>query len=131
MKLSTTKQIGDFGEQKAVNYLRRRGYTVKARNYRAGHYEIDIIASRFRELAFVEVKTRSYSNPDEIELLPPPGNAVKRDKQRFTRQAAKQYLYEHPGNKRPRMDVIEVWLIKQADGKRPKVWKIRHLKGEY
>ena len=131
MKLSTTKQIGDFGEQKAVNYLRLRGYTVKERNYRAGHYEIDIIASRFRELAFVEVKTRTYSNPEEIETLPPPGNAVKRDKQRFTRQAAKQYLYEHPSNKRPRMDVIEVWLVRDEKNNKTKVAKINHIKAAY
>ncbi|MBQ9760622.1 MAG: YraN family protein [Clostridia bacterium] len=131
MKKRTTKQIGDFGEQRAVNYLRLRGYTVKERNYRAGHYEIDIIASRFSELAFVEVKTRTYDDPSTIDLMPPPSNAVKRDKQRFTRQAAKQYLYENPSNKKPRMDVIEVWLLKQPNGKKPKVWRIRHMKGVY
>lgn len=130
MKERTTKEIGDFGEQRAVNYLRLRGYTVKKRNYRAGHYEIDIIAERWREIAFVEVKTRTYE-PETIGVMPPPGNAVKRDKQRFTRQAAKQYLYECPTKKQPRMDVIEVWLVKRPDKVRPKVWKIRHLKGVY
>ena len=74
--MKTTKEIGDFGEQRAVNYLRLRGYTVKERNYRAGHYEIDIIAQRWNEIAFVEVKTRTYKAQD-IETAPPPGNAVK------------------------------------------------------
>ena len=130
MKKVTTKVIGDFGEQRAVNYLRLRGYTVKERNYRAGHYEIDIIAQRWNEIAFVEVKTRTYTQ-ESIDVLPPPSHAVNKDKQRFTRQAAKQYLYENRIQKKPRMDVIEVWMIKEPNGKRPKVCKIRHLKGVY
>ena len=127
----TTKEIGDYGEQLAVNYLRFRGYTVKERNYHAGHYEIDVIATRFRTVAFVEVKTRTYRQGDAIDWMPPPGNAVKRDKQFFTRQAAKQYLFEHPSGKRPRMDVIEIWLLESSNGAKPKVYKIRHLKGAY
>lgn len=128
--MKTTKEIGDFGERRAVNYLRLRGYTVKERNYRTGHYEIDIIAQRWKEIAFVEVKTRTYKT-EELETAPPPGTAVRKDKQRFTRRAAQQYLYETQSKKRPRMDVIEVWLLEAPDGMRPKVWKIRHLKGVY
>ena len=127
---SSNKSIGDFGEARAVAYLRRRGYIITERNYRTGHYEIDIIARRWNEIAFVEVKTRTYE-ADEIDRAPPPGNAVKRDKQYFTRRAAQQYLFEHPTRRRPRMDVIEVWLLKQENSKRPKVYKIRHLKGAY
>lgn len=130
MRQSTTKEIGDHGEQRAVNYLRLRGYTVKERNYRSGHYEIDVIAQRWNEIAFVEVKTRTYT-PETIGVLPPPSHAVNKEKQHFTRQAAKQYLYENRINKKPRMDVIEVWMIKKNDQPRPKVWKIRHLKGVY
>lgn len=130
MKMRTTKAIGDFGEQRAVNYLRLRGYTVKERNYRAGHYEIDIIAQRWNEIAFVEVKTRTYT-PETIGVLPPPSHAVNKEKQRFTRQAAKQYLFENQIKKKPRMDVIEVWMIKDPTKFRPKIQKIRHLKGVY
>lgn len=126
-----SKRIGDWGEQYAVNYLRWRGYTVKERNYRAGHHEIDIIASRFGLLVFVEVKARSYL-PSEVDALPPPGTAVKRDKQRFTRQAAREYLFTHPTKKKPRMDVIEVWLQKQeSPDKKPKLLRIHHIPGAY
>jgi len=92
-KTNKSHSIGEFGERYAARYLRLRGYTVLERNYRAGHHEIDIIAANLTTIAFVEVKTRSYS-PEEIELLPPPGTAVKADKQRFTRLAARQYLFE-------------------------------------
>ena len=47
------------------------------------------------------------------------------DKIRFTRAAAMRYLREHPTNKRPRMDVIEVWLV---DGK---VRRVRWIRGAY
>ena len=39
-------------------WLRERGYYIVERNWRAGSYEIDIIAQRFDTMHFVEVKTR-------------------------------------------------------------------------
>lgn len=130
MSTYTAKEIGDRGEQIAVHYLRLHGYTVKKRNYRAGKYEIDIIASTWTDIAFVEVKTRTCKKED-IERLPPPKHAVDVDKQSFTRRAARQYLYEHPTKKRPRMDVIEIWLSPAEGGKKPKMLKLNHIKAAY
>ena len=39
-----TTQIGNLGEDPAVEWLRERGYYIVERNWRAGSYEIDIIA---------------------------------------------------------------------------------------
>ena len=130
MLFSTTKQIGDWGERYAVHYLRRHGYTVKERNWRSGKCEIDIIAATLRDLVFVEVKTRSY-DAAELSTAPPPGTAVRAEKQQLTRQGAKAYLYQHPTKKRPRMDVIEIWLEKAPEGTRPRVLKINHIKAAY
>ena len=124
----TAKETGNLGEALAVSYLRRRGYIIIERNYRAGHHEIDIIARRWKTIVFVEVKTRTY-RPEEIETAPPPGNAVRKDKKQFTRQAARQYLYEHYTTHQPRMDVIEIWLVSKKG--KPLVHKIRHIKGAY
>ena len=126
----TTKQIGDFGERMAVRYLRLRGYTVKERNWRSGHMEIDIIASNFTTIAFVEVKARTYTQ-ETIDLAPPPGTAVKSEKQRLTRKAAKDYLWQHPTKKQPRMDVIEIWLVNDDKSGKTKVAKINHIKAAY
>jgi len=126
----TRKEIGDFGERKAVTYLRLRGYTVKERNWVSGKCEIDIIAATLKDLVFVEVKTRTYEESSWKDA-PPPGLAVHADKQTYTRRAAQDYLRRHPTKKQPRMDVIEVWLSKEADGKRPKVLKIHHIKAAY
>ena len=114
----------------AVRYLRLHGYTIKERNWRSGHMEIDIIATNLSTVAFVEVKTRTYTK-DTIDTAPPPGNAVKSEKQRLTRKAAKDYLWQHPTKKQPRMDVIEVWLVQNDRNGKSKVAKINHIKGAY
>ena len=101
--IQTAKEIGDFGETKAVHYLRWRGYTVKERNYRAGHHEIDIIAANFTTIAFVEVKTResvSYGTPAE---------AVDKNKQQRYRMIAKFYWMKTKEEPNARFDVAEVY----------------------
>ncbi len=69
------RELGDLGEQIAVEHLRRRGYEVLARNVRTPRGEIDLIASHGATLAFVEIKTRRVSSrqqtirPDQDPLL--------------------------------------------------------------
>ena len=53
--LSTT-QKGARGEEAAASYLESRGWTVLERNFRTRVGEIDIIARRGDQVAFVEVK---------------------------------------------------------------------------
>lgn len=131
MQFQNTKEIGDFGEAKAVHYLRWHGYTVKERNWRAGKCEIDIIASTLHDVVFVEVKTRTYQSQETLESASPPRTAVHAEKQRLTRQAAREYLFRHPTKKQPRMDVIEVWLLQSTDDHRPRVARIHHIKAAY
>lgn len=124
-----TKDIGDYGEMLAARYLRRHGYLIKERNWRTGHLEIDIIAQTWRTVAFVEVKTRTYTE-DTIAVLAPPKTAVHAEKQRLTRRAAREYLFQTHSKRAPRMDVIEISLIKKEDG-RICVADIHHIKGAY
>lgn len=131
MKFATKKEIGDYGERLAANRLRLRGYTVKERNWFAGKCEIDIIASTLRDIVFVEVKTRTYGEDEDWQHAPPPSLAVHAQKQYHTRQAAQAYLRLHPTSKRPRMDVIEVWLSRPKNGKRPRLLKLHHIKAAY
>lgn len=100
---------GKVGEKKAARYLKRKGYRILERNYRAGKHEIDLIAYDKREdcLVFVEVKARSES---QFGL---PGEAVNANKQRFLRLAALSYLKQIKGEESPaRFDVIEVYFDK-------------------
>ena len=121
------KQVGDLGEQIAVRYLRRHGYWIRERNWRAGKDEIDIIASTLRDVVFVEVKTRRY-DADALDNAPPPSLAVHAHKQQHTRACAMSYLRSHRLHKQPRMDVIEVWLSKDE---KPRLLRLHHIKAAY
>ena len=130
MKKNATKAVGDFGERRAAIYLLLHGYFIKARNYRSGKYEIDIVAENRTDVIFAEVKTRVYSS-DNDHGTPPPRDAIHAEKQKFTRTAALHYLNTHSVKKQPRMDVIEVYLLKRENKKKFKVLKIRHIKAAY
>ncbi|MBN4070189.1 YraN family protein [Olleya sp. AH-315-F22] len=62
-------KLGKKGEQLAVDYLIKKGYTIVQRNYRFQKAEVDIIAQLKDTLAIVEVKTRStadFGNPQDF-----------------------------------------------------------------
>lgn len=58
------KQLGQLGEQLAVDYLTGRGYAIVERNWQFKPHEIDIIAMKDGRLIIVEVKTRSDGDMD-------------------------------------------------------------------
>lgn len=59
MLKSQTSQTGALGEEVACTFLRRKGFTVIAKNYRKPWGEIDIIAEKGGIVRFVEVKAFS------------------------------------------------------------------------
>ena len=59
---TTTKQLGDQGEQVVVDYLEASGHEIVARNYKTKLFEVDIISRRGRVLYFTEVKYRGGSD---------------------------------------------------------------------
>ena len=50
--------LGKAGEDAAAKYLEQNGYTIRDRNWRKNHLELDIVADKDKELIIVEVKTR-------------------------------------------------------------------------
>ena len=104
-------KLGEWGEARAVRYLRRRLYRIVATNYSNKCGEIDIIARRGKVLAFVEVKTRrgtAYGSGVE---------AVTARKQRQIIRAAQLYLLQTPDMRdlQPRFDIIGVLVKPGAD----------------
>ncbi len=84
------RRTGVRGETYAYWYLRRQGYTVVARNYTVPGIkgEIDMAGYDGSVLAFVEVKTRSASQPG----VPAPEEAVNWEKRRNVARVARQFL---------------------------------------
>lgn len=56
MHNASTKGTGALGENIAVQFLQKKGYTILERNYSKPWGEIDIIALRNNVVRFVEVK---------------------------------------------------------------------------
>ena len=98
---------GRIGEDLAHRYLRRRGCTIVARNYRtrSGSGEIDLVAWQGGTLVFVEVKTR------DSQEFGAPDRAVDTDKKRHLRTAASDYARRADVEwGRTRFDIVSVVL---------------------
>lgn len=61
--------LGSWGEDIAVAHLLREGATIRERNWRSGHLETDIIASKGDTFIFAEVKTRADMDEDPLEAI--------------------------------------------------------------
>ena len=134
MKTRTTTETGRYGEELAVKLLRKKGYKILERNYRAGHNEIDIIAENKEYTVFVEVKTRTEHRVYGFEYGEP-AQAVNYSKQKRTVQCAKAYLYKRDGNnehdKMIRFDIIEVYLKDTMFATSPALLKIEHMEDAF
>jgi len=97
------KNLGDFGEYVAADFLEAKGYRVIEKNYFAAGGELDLIAETKDFLIFVEVKTRKSAK------FGTPAEAVDSKKQQHMLAAAREYLTYHSTNKELRFDVIEVY----------------------
>src|SRR5690554_2170499 len=104
------KEFGRWGEERAAEYLKNRGYRIVERNYRVSRGEIDLIVEKGDYLVFVEVKTRKsffHGLPQE---------AVDFRKQNKLRQIANYYLLQNKTMKKMRFDVLCI-NIKNNKGK--------------
>ncbi|MGB4373110.1 MAG: YraN family protein [Halanaerobiales bacterium] len=105
------REVGKYGEEKAIEYLEKKGYEIIARNYRTGRGEIDIIARDQQYIVFIEVKLRkslAYGYPQ---------TAVDYRKQEKIRQLAQYFLLKNGLNTELiRFDVISI-LVESGKSK--------------
>ena len=87
---TTTKQLGDRGEQVVVDYLEASGHEIVARNYKTKLFEVDIISQKNEMLYFTEVKYRS--DHDFGEAL----DFIDKKKQQKMHLAVAGFLATHP-----------------------------------
>ncbi len=111
------KEFGKKGEEKGVEFLKKKGYEIIDRNYLKRTGEIDIIAfdPKYKEYVFVEVKTRKNSNfgyPEEF---------VDDEKMEKITETAENWLTDNNiKNPEWRIDIISIeWGEKEPE--------IRHL----
>jgi putative endonuclease len=116
-----TKEIGDFGERAAEEYLEEKDYEILERNFRLKFGEIDIIAENDACIVFVEVKTRKSN------LFGEPSEYVNRNKRMRVKKAAACYM--DVVNNNVRFDVIEVFY--EESGGELFVTKINHIENAF
>jgi putative endonuclease len=108
---------GKLGEDRAEQWLRRRGYQILRRNVRTRAGEIDLVGLEEGVLCYVEVKARAS------DLFGTAIHAVPFAKQRRLARAAALDLASHPHAGPCRFDVLamdlegDIWrftLVKDA-----------------
>ncbi|MCP9459947.1 MAG: ribonuclease HII [Candidatus Nanosyncoccus sp. P13S_S20_bin.18.1] len=87
---TTTKQLGDQGEQVVVDYLEVSGHEIMARNYKTKLFEVDIISRKNEMLYFTEVKYRS------VHDFGAGLDFIDKKKQEKMRLAVAGFLATHP-----------------------------------
>ena len=97
------KELGQHGEDLAVEFLQRQGYKILERNFRNKLGEVDIIALDEGVICFIEVKTRRTA------LCGTPFEAISRPKQFKLARLALSYLkYKRLLERPARFDVMAV-----------------------
>ena len=95
---------GKKGEELAARFLKKSGYKILEKNFKKPYGEIDIIAQKGENIAFVEVKTR------KSDIYGTPAEFVTAKKQLRLKKAAYAYIQKNNLDAEFTFDIIEVYL---------------------
>lgn len=116
-----SRLLGRWGEDRAADYLRGKGFHIVAANWRCRFGELDLIAADDTYLCFVEVKLRKSAAYGSAAA------SVDRHKQNRLRTAATLYLSQHPTDLQPRFDVMEIYAPRGIDTSRPELIHLENV----
>lgn len=100
--MATHNDLGELGEELAVEELEKNGYEIVERNWRYKKAEIDIIARKNDVLAIVEVKTRSS------DYIGDPQDFVSPKKIKLLVEAVNEYVISKDLDVEVRFDIIAI-----------------------
>ena len=100
--MAAHNELGKLGEELAVDFLKKEGYTILATNWIFQKAEIDILAQKEDILAVVEVKTRSSI---EFGL---PQDFVKPKKIQLLVKAINEYVTQNDLDVEVRFDIVAI-----------------------
>ncbi|MEP2238442.1 MAG: YraN family protein [Maribacter sp.] len=95
-------EFGKEGEKIAVDYLQKKGYAIKYKNYRYLKAEVDIIASIDDVLVIIEVRSRSTDFFENI------AETVTPKKIKLLVMAADHYVTDNNLDVEVRFDIITI-----------------------
>ncbi len=107
--MSHNKIIGNYGEDLAVNFLKKKGYKIIGRNVQMRHKELDIIAKIKDIVVFVEVKTNTSKH------ILAEDNMTKR-KIKNLKTAISDYIHRNNlSTKIIRLDLISIDIVQDQN----------------
>ena len=109
---------GKLGEELAQRWIVENGYQLISKNWRCGHWEIDMIATKNNKLHFFEVKTRRSSQFGFPEDL------VDKKKLHFFISAGTEYIRQYPEFKWICFNILSISL---NDEKKPDFFLIEDV----
>ncbi|MDR2854419.1 MAG: YraN family protein [Prevotellaceae bacterium] len=117
--MASHNELGRRGEEIAQQYLLSKNYLIIDTNWKAGHYELDIVATKGDWLVVVEVKTRStalFGRPEEF---------IDAAKMKRIGVATHHYVLAKQITSDIRFDIISI--VMYANGK----YKLEHLEDAF
>ncbi|WP_190810723.1 YraN family protein [Flagellimonas sp. S3867] len=111
-------EFGRLGEQKAVDFLIKRGYKIQKTNYRYLKAEVDIIAQKEGILCVIEVKSRTGGFLEDVS------ETINQKKINLLVMAANHYVEENNLDVEVRFDII--LIIKKGT-----TFEVEHTKNAF
>ena len=120
---SETQKTGEIGENVAVKFLVKHGFSILERNYTKKWGEIDIIAEKDQKLYFVEVKSVTQETLSErvIDNYRPEDNMHPWKLKRLSRAIQTYILSRKFKEKEWQVDLLVVFLDIKAKKAKVKV----------
>lgn len=126
--MKNRKEIGNYGEDQAVMFLMKHGFTILAKNYRLFFGEIDIIAEKDGTIRFIEVKTVSQ---ETFSRGIKPEDHVTREKISKILKVAEFFLANNDlFHKRAQIDVIAIVKPQDVLHMKPVIHMFEHVTRE-
>jgi putative endonuclease len=111
-------ELGKLGEELAVDFLLKKGYKIRAKNWRYLKAEVDIIAQKENTIIAVEVKTRS------TDYFGDPQDFITKKKIKLLVMAMNEYVVSRDLDVEVRFDIIAILRNQQGT-------KIEHLEDAF
>lgn len=107
--MASHNETGKIGEQLAAEWVRKQGYSIVKQNWRYGHWEIDLIATKNDKLHFFEIKTRKGSS------FGYPEDRVDKKKLHLFISAGTEYIRLFPSHKWIRFNILSITIRADDD----------------
>ena len=127
---SKTQKTGEIGENIAVKFLMKHGFSILERNYTKKWGELDIVAEKDKRIYFVEVKSVSRNNltgvtRETLDAYRPEDNMHPWKLKRLSRAIQTYILSRKLDDREWQLDLLVVFL--DIENKKAKIKVVSNI----